>query len=109
MFTQSYMYELPFGKGKPWLQDGPGRWILGDWQVQGIFSAIKGEPFTVSESGSTLNSPNNSQRADVVGMPRIIGDIAGTTGSTLFFTTDAFAMPAPNADEPEPKGTREWL
>ncbi len=94
MFVQSYMYELPFGNGKPWLQSGAGRWILGDWQVQGIFSAIQGEPFTISASGSTLDSPNNSQRADVVGTPRIIGDIAGPGGSALFFTTDAFAIPA---------------
>ena len=96
MFVQSYMYELPFGNGKRWLQGGAGRWILGDWQVQGIFSAIQGEPFTITASGSTLNSPNNSQRADVVGTPRIIGDIAGPEGTSLFFTTDAFAIPAQN-------------
>ena len=28
-FVQSYVYELPFGKGKPFLTTGVGRWALG--------------------------------------------------------------------------------
>ncbi len=96
IFTQSYQYELPFGKGKQFLQTGPGRWILGGWQVQGILNAMSGEPFTVTAAGSTLNAPGNEQRANVVGTPQLIGDIAGPNGTGLWFTTDAFAVPAQN-------------
>jgi len=61
--------------------------------VQGIVSAMTGEPFTVTAPGSTLNAGGNSQRADVVGTPSRIGDIAGPGGTALWFTTDAFAVP----------------
>ncbi len=93
IWTSSYTYELPFGKGKQFLQNGPGKWILGGWQLQGIVSAMSGEPFTISAPGSTLNAGGNAQRADVVGTPRRIGDIAGPSGTGLWFTTDAFAIP----------------
>ncbi|MEX2303788.1 MAG: carboxypeptidase regulatory-like domain-containing protein [Bryobacterales bacterium] len=97
MFTQSYTYELPFGKGKQLLQSGAGAVILGGWQVQGIFSAMSGLPFTVTAAASTLNAPGNQQRANVVGKPERVGDIAGPGGTGLWFTTDAFAVPAQGA------------
>ena len=70
--------------------------MLGGWQVQGILSAMSGEPFTIAAAGSTLNAPGNQQRADVVGIPRRIGDIAGPSGTGLWFTTDVFPVPAQN-------------
>jgi len=96
IFTQSYQYELPFGPGKRFAQEGAARWVLGDWQVQGIFSAMAGEPFTITAAGSTLNAPGNSQRADVVGTPNNTGQIAGPGGTATYFTTNAFAIPAQN-------------
>ncbi|MDA1236384.1 MAG: TonB-dependent receptor, partial [Acidobacteria bacterium] len=96
IFTQSYTYEVPFGKGKRYLQGGPGAWILGGWQVQGIFRAMTGEPFTITAPASTLNAPGNQQRADVVGTPSTTGEIAGPGGTATFFTTNAFARPAQN-------------
>ena len=40
----SGIYDLPFGKGKPWLTSAPG-WvnqIVGEWSVQGIYQAQSG-------------------------------------------------------------------
>ncbi len=96
IFTQSYQYELPFGRGKRYLQSGPGSWILGGWEIQGILNLMTGEPFTITAPGSTLNAPGNEQRANVVGTPSTIGDIAGPGGTATFFTTNAFATPAQN-------------
>ena len=93
VWVSSYSYELPFGKNKPLLQTGPGRWLLGDWQVQGIVSIMSGEPFTITAPSSTLNAGGNQQRADVVGTPTRIGEIAGPSGDALWFTTNAFAIP----------------
>ena len=93
VWVSSYTYELPFGKNKPFLQTGPGRWVLGDWQLQGIVSIMSGEPFTITAPGSTLNAGGNQQRADVVGTPERIGEIAGPSGDALWFTTNAFAIP----------------
>lgn len=45
----SFGYELPFGQGRRWLNaGGPVDYILGEWQVQGIFRAGSGFPFTLS-------------------------------------------------------------
>ncbi len=93
VWVSSYSYELPFGKNKPFLQTGPGRWMLGGWQLQGIVSLMSGEPFTITAPSSTLNAGGNQQRADVVGTPTRIGEIAGPQGDGLWFTTDAFAIP----------------
>jgi hypothetical protein len=60
------LYDLPFGKGKTYFQDGLASHILGGWEVNGTFSAYSGLPFTVTASGASLNAPNNSQTADQV-------------------------------------------
>jgi hypothetical protein len=62
----SSVYELPFGKGKPWLESGVLSKIAGGWQINGIYSAYSGSPFTVTTSGASLNAPGNSQVADQV-------------------------------------------
>jgi hypothetical protein len=60
------LYELPFGKGKSFLQTGIWSHILGGWEVNGTFSAYSGLPFTVTASNASLNAPNNTQTADQV-------------------------------------------
>ena len=49
-FVAGYIYELPFGNGKPWLNHGPAATLLGGWQVQGITSARTGLPFNPAVS-----------------------------------------------------------
>src|SRR5262249_15119340 len=43
-FVQSYIYELPFGRDKRWMKSGIEQWVLGGWQVNGIFSMYSGQP-----------------------------------------------------------------
>src|SRR5262249_17397200 len=74
-FVQSYIYELPFGSNKPWLKSGAGRWILGGWQLNGIFSAYSGQPIDIRISGASLNAPGNNNRPNLIGTPRILGEI----------------------------------
>jgi hypothetical protein len=59
--------ELPFGPGKRWLAN-PGvlSHLLGGWQVNNIVSFYSGTPFSVTASGTSLNAPENEQRADLV-------------------------------------------
>jgi hypothetical protein len=59
--------ELPFGPGRRWLSDG-SLWsaIFGGWQVNNILSFRSGRPFSVTASGTSLNSPGNTQMADQV-------------------------------------------
>jgi hypothetical protein len=43
----SFAYELPFGKGKPWLSAGAGAWVLGGWSLSGILTYESAMPTSV--------------------------------------------------------------
>ena len=59
--------ELPFGPGRRWLNEGGLlAAIVGGWQVNNILSFYSGTPFTVTASGTSLNSPGNQQTADQI-------------------------------------------
>jgi carboxypeptidase family protein/TonB-dependent receptor-like protein len=61
-----WVAELPFGEGKPFASTGIAKVLLGGWQLNGIFSAYSGTPFTVTASGTSLNAVANLQTADQV-------------------------------------------
>ncbi len=65
-FRTAMVYELPWGRGRKWTKDGALSYLIGGWQINSIFSAVTGTPFTVSASGSSLNAPGSSQVADQV-------------------------------------------
>jgi hypothetical protein len=50
-------YALPFGKRKNMLTHGVGAALAGGWQLNWILSRESGTPFSVSASGTSLNSP----------------------------------------------------
>ncbi len=91
-FVQSYIYELPFGSNKRWLKSGIAGRVFGDWQVNGIFSAYSGQPLDIRVSGASLNAPGNSNRPNLVGTPRILGEIGP---GKQWLDPSAFAAPAP--------------
>lgn len=86
----SPVYELPFGKGKPWLQDGLGSKIIGGWQLSGIFSTQTGTPFTVYDGGSYNNFSDTYQLAD---RPNYVSNpnVGGAKTAKQWFNTAAFA------------------
>ena len=76
-FQTSFVAELPFGKGKPFLNNGGAlSAIAGGWQVNGLLSLYSGTPFTVTSSATSLNLPGSNQMADQVASDvRILGGI----------------------------------
>ena len=50
IYTMSAVYELPFGQGKRFLTSGPGKWILGGWQLNALWSWESGLPLDISTS-----------------------------------------------------------
>ena len=60
------IYELPFGRGRKWASEGLPAIIAGGWQLNGVFSAMSGTPFTVTSAGTSVNAPGNTQTADQV-------------------------------------------
>ncbi|MEO8597670.1 MAG: carboxypeptidase-like regulatory domain-containing protein [Candidatus Solibacter sp.] len=66
-FSAMGMAQLPFGKGKHWLNSGGvASALLSGWQLNGVFVAYSGNPLSVSASGASLNTPANTQRANQV-------------------------------------------
>jgi hypothetical protein len=87
-FRTAWIYELPWGAGRKWAKDGFVSAVFGGWQVNGIFSAVTGMPFTVSASAASLNAPGSSQLAD-----QVVGEVTklGNIGVNVpFFDPNAF-------------------
>ena len=85
-FAQSYVYELPFGKGKHYLQNGPASYILGGWQVNGILTIYTGHPLTsFPGSSSVLGAPGNNNTVNWFG-PGPIPTPKGNGLSGIWFT-----------------------
>ncbi len=88
-FRVAWLAELPFGAGKHWAQSGAGAKVLGGWQVNGIFSAYSGTPFTVTASSASLNAPGESQTADQV--LATVTKLGGIGASSPYYDPSAFA------------------
>jgi hypothetical protein len=88
-FHVTSVWELPFGKGKSWMRSGFGAKLLGGWQANNLLSLMTGTPFSVSASGTSLNLPGSTQRADQI-LPN--AQIYGGIGATqAYFNPLAFA------------------
>lgn len=75
----SYVYDLPFGKGKPFLTQGVGAAVLGGWRTSGVYTFSSGLPFSVT-SGSDYSNALDAYGAatalpNVVGAPQVLGNI----------------------------------
>lgn len=90
MFVMSWVYELPWGKGRPMPLSGFADWVVGGWRVNGIYSAYSGTPFTVSAGSASLNTPGSSQTADQIAEVVKIGDVGP---GTQYYTVTSFRDP----------------
>jgi len=88
-FVLSYVWELPFGRDRRWLDGGLGEAVFGNWQFSGIVALATGRPFTVF-----LNTGVNNGAPS---WPNRIGDgrIDNPTANQWFDIAD-FAAPPPN-------------
>jgi hypothetical protein len=94
VFVQSYIYDLPFGKGKQWMNSGAGKWLLGGWQVNGILTLQTGTPLNITASNAALNTPLINNRPNLVGSGEVA--IYRQVGKGIqWFDTTRFANPAP--------------
>jgi hypothetical protein len=94
-YVQSFVYQLPWGKGERWMNSGAVSTILGNWQLAGIISAYSGTPltFTVGSTngnGGTLKTPGNTQTPDQVAPIQVLSGI----NTDPWFSTASFAQPS---------------
>ncbi len=89
VFQMAWVYELPFGKGKKMLNSGPAAYVAGNWQLNGIFSAYTGIPFTVTGGAAIFNSIANTQTAN-----QLVGSVTKTGNfgpGQFYYDPKAFA------------------
>jgi outer membrane receptor protein involved in Fe transport len=74
VFTLGWVYELPFGRGKPWLADNRVLSALaGGWQINGLVSASSGVPLTIRQTNTNLIL--SAQRPNVIDPENISGRV----------------------------------
>jgi hypothetical protein len=91
VFVASAGYELPFGTGKPWVNKGFARTLVGGWQVNGILTLESGFPVdirTPNTSSAQLFTTYNV--ADRVLGPSMYLPNPGPNG---WFNPAAFSQP----------------
>jgi hypothetical protein len=96
-----YVYELPVGRGRMFGGDMPRvlDWIVGGWQVSGLFSYATGRPYTFYSGRNTVS---NAVQATVncSGCPRNLGSLVQANGIPVWITEEqltagGFSQPAP--------------
>jgi hypothetical protein len=99
-FVASYIYELPFGRGRRFGNDwnAAADLLLGGWQVTGIHALQSGLGLTATLGGATVLNIGGERLA----RPNLAGDpVLPESQRTLqkWFNTDAFAAfnPSPRA------------
>ncbi|MGH9160051.1 MAG: hypothetical protein ACRD2X_08695 [Vicinamibacteraceae bacterium] len=87
-FTMAFVYQLPWQRTG--LRESLAKTLISDWQVNGVFMAFSGTPFTVTADDTELNTPGNWQTADLVGPLTKLGEI-GADGP--YYDPSAWAQP----------------
>ena len=92
-FTGNWVYDLPFGENRRFLQKGAISHILSGWQYSGAFTVASGLPYTIRVLGGTLDiqrGVSGSLRANIVPGESLY--IANPT-TKEWFNTAAFCQP----------------
>jgi hypothetical protein len=101
VFQGTYIYELPFGKGRKFLAGIPTvvDHVIGGWQMAGTVLWMSGRPFTVYSGLNTLSNVVQST-ADCNGCSRNSGQLVLENGRNFWFdaaTRALFSTPAPGS------------
>lgn len=93
ILTINSVWEIPVGKGGRFSTGNRvADYVLGNWQLNGIFSRYSGLPFTPVISSDIANTGNGGtyETLDVVGNPNAISH----RSAAEWFNTAAYAAPA---------------
>ncbi len=96
-FVQSYVYQLPFGKGKRFMNSASRAvdMVAGGWQIEGILTVMTGTPFTVTYSSTYLNLAQGGTNTPIQVGPatKLHGINTTSNGGSAWFDPTAFAAP----------------
>jgi hypothetical protein len=95
-FTASFVYELPFGKGKHFGSSWNGALnaAIGNWEINGIEKITSGFPVFIVDSNNSSgvnfeNNGNSLMRPNQTCNPQ-----SGSSSLAMFFNTSCFSAPA---------------
>jgi hypothetical protein len=88
--TLSHLWELPIGAGTHHLNQGVVGQILGNWQINGVFTWDSGTPLNVTANNLFCNCPN------LTVVPNVNGSVpTGSLGpGEQFISASSFSTPA---------------
>jgi hypothetical protein len=101
-FTGNWIYDLPFGENRRFLQKGIVSHLLAGWQWSGNFTVASGLPFTVRVLGGALDiqrGVSGSLRANLVSGESLH---AANPTTKEWFNTAAFCQPETTTSNPTP-------
>jgi hypothetical protein len=86
----SYIWELPFGPGKQWVNSGWTGAVFGGWSIQGVTETESGHPFNITISTDASNT-GATERPD-----RLRSGYLPSDQQTInrWFDPTAFVLPA---------------
>jgi hypothetical protein len=90
-FTVGYIWELPFGKGRRFVNEGIGAALLGGWQLSGIAQYRSGLPLSVSMPTSW---PNVAATFTKARPNRVCDGRLDNPTMGQYFDTSCFVAPA---------------
>jgi hypothetical protein len=93
VFVSTFVWSLPWYKSK---DAGFLHYVLGDWQVSGLYTYQSGQPIDVTMSGASLNTPSNTQRPNLIGDVAILNQQSADGTYIQWFDSTAFSTPAAN-------------
>jgi hypothetical protein len=87
--STAYVFQLPFGPGRPWLSRGIPSHIARDWQLSGSTVFESGRPMTITAPGDRANVGLATRPNRVCD-----GNLASARDRDRWFNTDCFELPA---------------
>ncbi len=90
-FVASYVWELPFGTGKPFADQGVLAKIAGGWQLGGIVTLADGAPVNVAQLGDTAALNTLGNQPDATG----ISPIPANRSAAQFWNIAAINVTSP--------------
>jgi hypothetical protein len=104
LLVWSTNYQIPFGRGRRFLNHGLAANLLGGWDTNFVFMARSGQPYTIVATGDIANisgskgSTGNYGRPDLIGDPSAACTVGGQTWESgtykCMFNPAAFAVPS---------------
>lgn len=91
----NHVYELPFGHGHNWLSSGLLSQVVGNWQIDGIWSVMSGTPVQETLATGVSNTSSSGTGPERPNCPGGNPNFSGGGTINAWFNVSAFSIPQP--------------